>query len=1154
VIFFVCRLLVSSRVPPDDTLGPAASTQIATTSYIKSSSAIKTMPGNNHTMEEQWIFSLALPERLATSCGASPVMEIVATHGRDSGDKAQQKLVVTTTTKNVAQRPSSGLQADDDDDDDDVAPRSYETKSLLDHDTGETDPLDATDNVDFGSSCSNSKNNVCWKFFSAAHGMTLQSSTLLRLSYRPAWQSIPEYTKGKRQRAILQKIACCCQSPEEAMEEEQIWEVYTTKDIVKTERRETTIRGMGPCQAIQIFLQPLGDANLDHMVTPQRYKMPLKLHQDRMGKQPDSGWTRFTEPEDSLSGTTSEEDLIVLTFAVPVRTATKYDPPLLWKVDIPPRRAGRDIALDTISMLDGSVDLKEPATHVFIEGYQSWSFTGSVWKGTAQPKPAMLNVFSGAFNLGGCLPDPPTTVMGCDTGINAVCAPEFLESSTQVPYMRGRGKRKYPYKSDFFTCITTGRDEIMDENGGAALICGWLSQHKQFGVVSIDDSLRHLTMHATHDAVLTTRITTDWAFAQLVSPHHYDEEPMVHYLHAAAAYNQAKPLQNGPLLTGWCSWYHYYENISEHTLRENFGRLTTMKNKVPTNVAVVDDGYMTAWGDWDSLKPKKFTSMDVVAADIASSRMRPGLWLAPFAADKHSEIAKLHPEWIIRNDRGIPANSSNCGKWFYGLDATNPQVREHAFKAIRRAVHDWGFKVLKIDFLYAACLEGNGKYDMSMTRAEAMHLALQTIREAAGPDVFLIGCGCPIASGIGYVDGMRVSADTGPTWYPALPLPWWDHGTLPSLRAMVRNSMTRSPMGHRWWLNDPDCLLLGETTRLRTEEIISAASIIAMTCGMLLLSDDLTKVSMNRMKILTQIFPMTGVSGVILDLHTTRNKGLPSLIRLWCTDRYRHLENFRATDSFMQSLEEEDYNAEATYFGRQSAFDFEKASAVQERIRSCIHVAKGMGTWTVVSVSNWEDCPQVMHIPRLAIYSPSETGWGAHGDVQPANIRAVDEEDGVSGYHVFAFWTCKYKWISVKENENADANQYPISQRLQSHETEIFHIRKVTPRTPQYVGSDLHFSCGHEVLSFDTSEKNRVKISLKTELSRVGHIFVFIPTIDVSHVQVNVAGESSRWSVIGSVPDREASVSSHCCGRIIRAMVIIHSNNSENDGHIVIDY
>lgn len=35
-----------------------------------------------------------------------------------------------------------------------------------------------------------------------------------------------------------------------------------------------------------------------------------------------------------------------------------------------------------------------------------------------------------------------------------------------------------------------------------------------------------------------------------------------------------------------------------------------------------------------------------------------------------------HPEWILRTtDKGLPANSANCGKWFYGLDVTNVEVQ-----------------------------------------------------------------------------------------------------------------------------------------------------------------------------------------------------------------------------------------------------------------------------------------------------------------------------------------------------------------------------------------------------------------------------------------------------------------------------------------------
>lgn len=97
------------------------------------------------------------------------------------------------------------------------------------------------------------------------------------------------------------------------------------------------------------------------------------------------------------------------------------------------------------------------------------------------------------------------------------------------------------------------------------------------------------------------------SYAQLTTPHSHDEEPMAEFLHATAAHIDVRPLQNGPLLTGWCSSYVLYERITASILQENFGILKALQTHVPTNVAVVHDGYMTAWeGNWDSLKPQTF--------------------------------------------------------------------------------------------------------------------------------------------------------------------------------------------------------------------------------------------------------------------------------------------------------------------------------------------------------------------------------------------------------------------------------------------------------------------------------------------------------------------------------------------------------------------
>jgi len=1008
---------------------------------------------------------------------------------------------------------------------------------------------------------------------------SLESDELLTVAYSAAWQTMPEFTTqtpcGRGVSCLLSCCRRCCAADQAAQESFQ--ETFTVDDIVRVQTiPNIMVAGVGPCRAVKLYLRPLHLT--DELKVPDHWQAAWERHVHRMSNPLNqaSSSTAATTENMSTDDEVHTDDMSdnqatgpVLTFCLP--KLSQVDPPLLWKVHLPCTADQPPLAIESMSVFAGRIltaahDSKARAgssststavndpTHIYIQGYQSWSFTGSIVRGEEQPQPALPDAFSRAFNAGAAPPPSVSTVIAESTA-NASAIPRFQAHQT------------YCYQSDFFTCITSDGKvparsllrrnnnafpyQQLDETGGPAAVLGWLSQHQQFGLISVDKDLRKVQMNSSHQRQVLLpikSIETDWAYAQLVTPHSFDEEPMAHFLHTVAGYNHARPLQNGSLLTGWCSWYHYYENISEDSLRENFAKLAAMRTKVPTNVAVVDDGYMTAWGDWDSLKPKNFSPLGLgnVAQDIVDQNMRPGVWLAPFAADKFSQVVQDHPDWVIRNDAGIPANSSNCGKFFYGLDATNPEVRAYVTESIRRAVHEWKFDVLKIDFLYAACLEGNGKYDLSMSRAQAMHVALQTIRDAAGPDIFLIGCGCPIASGVGYVDGMRISADTGPTWYPALPLPWWDHGTLPCLRSMVRNSMSRAPMGHRWWHNDPDCLLLGESTRLTDQEVASAASIVAMTCGMMLLSDDLTKIPVSRMRTLTKIFPMTGVTAVVLDLHST-NDGLPSLLRLWCTDKYNLIDDLRDNMPLGDDAER-DHNAEATFFARQASFHPDaEIPPLNERTRSCIHVTKGLGTWTVVSLSNWSDKPALVSVPPPALLPPPQTGWGADDD-------SLDEDiAGINGYHVFAFWSSKYTWIPNHRRAEEQGLDETVSKKMAAHETEIFHSKLVTPHVPQYIGSDLHFSCGQEVRSFQVS-KNTVQIQLKTDYNRVGYIFVFVPTSNTERIRATMNGEKGKWSAVGNTPNMNENGSPRLMGRIIRIMVIVHANGTPQDGQINIEF
>src|SRR6185369_16273478 len=83
-----------------------------------------------------------------------------------------------------------------------------------------------------------------------------------------------------------------------------------------------------------------------------------------------------------------------------------------------------------------------------------------------------------------------------------------------------------------------------------------------------------------------------------------------------------------------------------------------------------------------------------------------------------------------------------------------------------------------------------------------------------------------------------------------------------STRNAIRNTLNRAPFHRRWWLNDPDCVLVRDRdTRLTQPEVRSLASAAALSGGMLLVSDDLARLSAERRRYLTALLPVLGASG-----------------------------------------------------------------------------------------------------------------------------------------------------------------------------------------------------------------------------------------------------------------------------------------------------
>lgn len=286
------------------------------------------------------------------------------------------------------------------------------------------------------------------------------------------------------------------------------------------------------------------------------------------------------------------------------------------------------------------------------------------------------------------------------------------------------------------------------------------------------------------------------------------------------------------MMSGYTSWYNYFQNITEDIIIRDLNGLDPYKDQV--NIFQIDDGYETFIGDWLDPNPDKFPNgMKYIADEIHKKGYKAGIWLAPFNCQKISRMAKEHPDWLIKHENGKPM--IGCIAWggAYTFDIYNEEVRAYLKKVFDVVLNDWGYDMVKLDFLYSQCIKPrHGK-----SRGEIMCDAMEFLRECVGDKLFL-GCGVPIGPALGICDACRISCDVDLTYKGKFYSRIQVSNEMLNARSAINNSIFRRHLDGRVWMNDPDVFFLRKDNLKFTNEQKYLLGKINNLCGNVLFVSD----------------------------------------------------------------------------------------------------------------------------------------------------------------------------------------------------------------------------------------------------------------------------------------------------------------------------
>lgn len=383
----------------------------------------------------------------------------------------------------------------------------------------------------------------------------------------------------------------------------------------------------------------------------------------------------------------------------------------------------------------------------------------------------------------------------------------------------------------------------INRNNESYILYGSLSEASGYTIFQYNTKVNELSI--IKDCTGLNIINEYKAFEVLISSGKEDEVFKDYF----TSMNIEKPA--GKSCTGWTSWYNYYTGITEEIIISNLNAFSS--RSIPIDIFQVDDGYQNAVGDWLIINKKFPNGMKYIADHIKDKGYKPGLWLAPFICEKRSMLYREHRNWLLRDGNGKLVNAGFNPGWsgtFYALDFYNQEVRDYLTKVFDAVLEEWGFEILKLDFLYAVALLPR----RNKTRGQIMYEAMKFIREIVG-EKLILGCGVPLGSSFGLTDYCRIGSDVALKWEDKL-LKGLNYRERVSTINSLRSTIGRRHLNGNAFYNDPDVFILREKNNTLTKEQRNTLLILNLIFGGLVFtSDNIDEYSEEEMKLYLSLFP-----------------------------------------------------------------------------------------------------------------------------------------------------------------------------------------------------------------------------------------------------------------------------------------------------------